>query len=555
MQKVQPYEGNEPYIFFSYAHKNDEAALSIIHRLSLAGYRVWYDEGIDPGTEFAEIIAAHVKGCSYFMALMSEEYLASEYCKDELDYARNLNKPRVLVYLQQVTLPDGMQMRLSRIQAIHKYAYQDEDAFYKKLFQAQGIGACLTPGNPGDGSPRAKKAPAPAPVKVAAAKATPKAPVTEGHFPLLLLREPAPELPANEQENARTEKLTTLFQAANLPVRIHKITHGPAVSRYELAFDGTVRIKDIQAMEQNIALELDAWNIRLEVPIPGTSLIGLEVPRKQRRTITLREVLQSEEMQYAKGALPMALGVDIAGKPVICDLARMPHVLLGGVTGSGKSVCIHSMLLSLLYRNGPEDLQLILYDPTGAEMPMYRGLPHLRSDITGDPYQTCTLLQETLEEMMRRYSLFQEAGVRNVDSYNEKLQPGRDKLPRIVFVIDELSDLMMVCKKEAEEAICRLAQLGRAAGIHLVIASLRCSPQVITGLIRASIPSRIGFCCVNAQDSRHLLDRSGAEKLMGRGDMLYAPAGSFSPMRVQGCYVSEEEAGRAADYLSEKAAQ
>lgn len=555
MQKVQPYTGNEPYIFFSYAHRNNDAALQIIGRLMDAGYRVWYDEGIDPGTEFAEIIAAHVKGCSYFMALMSPAYLDSEYCKDELDYARNLNKPRVLVYLQDVTLPDWMQMRLSRIQAIHKYTYQDENAFYTKLFQAQGIRTCLKEGYAGDGTvPAVKKKPVarvPERMEMVQPKAVSPAKRIEGLFPVALLKEPVPVTALDESyENEQAEKLKKLLSYFKIPSQLQGVVHGASVTQYVLSFGPEVKVSELKAIEDNIARALDVFAVRMEIPIPGTKYIGIEAPRETLRTVMLREVLQSEEMQYAKGALPVALGVYISGRPIICDLARMPHLMMGGVAGAGKSLCIHSIILSLLYCRTPQEVQLMLADPTGVELQMYKALPHLRCGIVSEPAEICARLSELVSEMMERYTRFQEKGVRNIDGYNAACGDTEEKMPRIVFIIDELSELMRTCKNEAEEAICRLAQLSRAAGIHLVIATNWLTAGVVSGMLRANIPSRIAFRCPTVQESRILLDKSGAEKLMGYGDMLYAPSAAPSPLRAQGCFVPEEDCQRVAAYFS-----
>ena len=540
--RIQPYEGTEPYIFISYSHRDYERVQPILRGLVSKGYRLWYDEGIDPGTEWDENIAAHVEGCSFFLALISRAYLASDNCKDELNYARDLNKQRVLVYLEQVELPGGMRMRLSRIQAVHKYGYQDESAFYEKLFSAQGIDACL-----GEAQASASGSDEPQPERKALVDFLTPADEPYAFPSLALLREPTPRPAAEDAETAaQAQQLVKLLQAFKVPATIHHITRGPAVTRYALALEPGIRLTTLTALQDHIACELNVMKVRIEAPIPGTMLAGIEVPNKQRTTVSLRELLESREMQKAAQPLTVPLGLNTNGKTVVCDLEKMPHLLMAGATGSGKSVCIQTMLCSLLYRCSPEELRLLLIDSKNIEYGCYHGIPHLLRPVVSDPQEAADVLDETITEMLRRYQLFKDAGVRNFKAYNDKAER---KLPRIVIVIDDLADLMLICKHEVEERICRLTQLAKGAGIHLIAATQSPTINVLTGMIRANIPSRIAFRVPAAEQSRMILDRVGAETLLGYGDMLYMPAGAFAPERVQGCFISEEEVRHVVDFI------
>ena len=297
---------------------------------------------------------------------------------------------------------------------------------------------------------------------------------------------------------------------------------------------------------------MSATSVRIEAPIPGKRLVGVEVPNKKVTTVTLREVMESEPMQNAKSILTVALGKDIAGTPIVCDLAKMPHMLIAGQTGSGKSVCINAIINSLLYQASPDEVKMILVDPKVVELQCYNGIPHLLIPVVNDPRKAAAALAWAVAEMMERYDKFAEKKVRNLEGYNQLVEKtGEKPMARIVIIIDELADLMMVCKKDVEEYICRLTQLARAAGIHLIVATQRPSVDVITGLIKANIPSRIAFKTASSVDSRTILDRNGAEQLLGWGDMLYAPTGSFAPTRVQGCFLSDEEVNRIAKHVKD----
>ena len=346
-------------------------------------------------------------------------------------------------------------------------------------------------------------------------------------------------------------KLEKTLESFGIPARVQRVTHGPAVTRFELGLVSSgINVKRIMGIADNIALDMAAnGGVRIEIPIPGTNLFGVEVPNKEIQSVTLAEVLMSPEMRSAKSPLAVALGRDIAGRPVICDIAKMPHLLIAGQTGSGKSVCINAIINSLLFRSSPEEVRMIMIDPKVVELQCYNVVPHLLIPVVSDPHKAAGALQWAVAEMLDRYHKMQTKNVREISAYNAKLGPDEEKLPRIVIIIDELADLMLACKKEVEESIIRIAQLARAAGIHMIVATQRPTVDVITGLIKANIPSRIAFAVSSSIDSRTILDQNGAEKLLGRGDMFYFPTGAGSPIRVQGCFLSDAETERVVDYI------
>lgn len=355
---------------------------------------------------------------------------------------------------------------------------------------------------------------------------------------------------ADTEDAGRLEKTLESF---GIPARVQRVTHGPAVTRFELGLVSSgINVKRIMGIADNIALDMAAnGGVRIEIPIPGTNLFGVEVPNKEIQSVTLSEVLMSPEMRAAKSPLAVALGKDIAGRPVICDIARMPHLLIAGQTGSGKSVCINTIINSILFRSSPEEVRMIMIDPKVVELQCYNVVPHLLIPVVSDPHKAAGALQWAVAEMLDRYHKMQSKNVRELSAYNAKLEPDEEKLPRIVIIIDELADLMLACKKEVEESIIRIAQLARAAGIHMVVATQRPTVDVITGLIKANIPSRIAFAVSSSIDSRTILDQNGAEKLLGRGDMFYFPTGASAPIRVQGCFLSDSETERVVDYIGQ----
>ncbi len=348
---------------------------------------------------------------------------------------------------------------------------------------------------------------------------------------------------------------------ANFGVNVHvtNASCGPSVTRYELQPEQGVKVSKIVGLADDIKLNLAVPDLRIEAPIPGKAAVGIEVPNSENTAVMLRDLLESQEFKKSESRLTFAVGKDIAGKTVVADIAKMPHLLVAGATGSGKSVCINTIIMSILYKADPADVKLILVDPKVVELNVYNGIPHLLIPVVTDPKKAAGALNWAVAEMMKRYQSFAEQNVRDLKGYNEKIehmQPeeGEEplkKMPQIVIIVDELADLMMVAPKDVESAICRLAQLARAAGIHLILATQRPSVNVITGLIKANMPSRIAFAVSSGVDSRTIIDMNGAEKLLGKGDMLFYPSGYPKPVRVQGSFVSDKEVQRVVEYLIE----
>ena len=343
------------------------------------------------------------------------------------------------------------------------------------------------------------------------------------------------------KENAR--KLEETLESFGVFARVTKISRGPAVTRYEIQPDVGVKVSRIVNLVDDLALALAAKDIRMEAPIPGKSAIGIEVPNPEISLVGLRDVLESEDYQEASSKLSIALGRDTSGAAIIADLCKMPHLLVAGATGAGKSVCINGLIISILYKAKPDEVKLMMIDPKMVELNIYNGIPHLLTPVVTDSRKAAIALKKVVREMEKRYELFAKEGARDIERYNLLAEKSKkiERLPYIVVIVDELADLMMVAPSDVEDAICRLAQMARAAGIHLIIATQRPSVDVITGLIKANIPSRIAFAVSSSADSRTILDMGGAEKLLGRGDMLYFPIGASKPLRVQGAFVTDEE--------------
>jgi S-DNA-T family DNA segregation ATPase FtsK/SpoIIIE len=351
-------------------------------------------------------------------------------------------------------------------------------------------------------------------------------------------------------------KLQNTLESFGVHVTVTNVSCGPSVTRYELQPEQGVKVKSITSLADDIKLNLAASEVRIEAPIPGKSAVGIEVPNKENFVVTLREMLESKEFNEHPSDIAFAVGKDIGGQIIVTDIAKMPHLLIAGATGSGKSVCINTLIMSILYKSKPSDVRMIMIDPKVVELNVYNGIPHLLIPVVTDPKKAAAALNWAVVEMTDRYKKFAEAGVRDLAGYNEKAREVAylndepyQKLPQIVIIIDELADLMMVAPSEVEDSICRLAQMARAAGIHLIIATQRPSVNVITGLIKANIPSRIAFAVSSAVDSRTIIDGSGAEKLLGKGDMLFFPSGYPKPVRIQGSFVSDKEVSSVVDYL------
>lgn len=373
---------------------------------------------------------------------------------------------------------------------------------------------------------------------------------------LLSLPKKAASRISDEKLRMTASRLQETLQSFNVNVQMGAVTCGPTVTRYEVLPEQGVRVNKITNLADDLKLSLAAQNIRIEAPIPGKSAVGIEVPNEEASAVHFRELLQGDAFEKAKSPVTFAVGKDIAGKVIVTDIAKMPHLLIAGATGSGKSVCINTLIMSILYKSDPNDVKLIMIDPKVVELSVYNGIPHLFCPVVTDPKEAAAALNWAVREMMDRYNKFKELGVRNIEGYNEKIktvenaaEAGYARMPLLVIIVDEFADLMMVASKEVEDAVCRLAQLARAAGIHLILATQRPSVNVITGVIKANIPSRIAFSVSSAIDSRTILDKGGAEKLLGKGDMLFFPSGYSEPVRLQGAFVSDKEVSDVVDFL------
>ncbi|UOE77467.1 DNA translocase FtsK [Parageobacillus thermoglucosidasius] len=383
--------------------------------------------------------------------------------------------------------------------------------------------------------------------------------------PLDLLRLPKQTSQAKDHANiyANARKLEKTFQSFGVKAKVTQVHLGPAVTKYEVYPDVGVKVSKIVSLSDDLALALAAKDIRIEAPIPGKSAIGIEVPNEEIATVSLREVLEAIDHYKQEAKLLIPLGRDISGEVVVAELNKMPHLLIAGATGSGKSVCINGIIVSLLMRTKPHEVKLMMIDPKMVELSVYNGIPHLLAPVVTNPKKASQALKKVVQEMERRYELFSHTGTRNIEGYNEYVRRHNQEaeeqlplLPYIVVIIDELADLMMVASSDVEDSITRLAQMARAAGIHLIIATQRPSVDVITGVIKANIPSRIAFSVSSQTDSRTILDMGGAEKLLGRGDMLFLPMGASKPVRVQGAFVSDEEVEEVVDFvISQQKAQ
>ena len=355
----------------------------------------------------------------------------------------------------------------------------------------------------------------------------------------------------SEELHTNAAKLVETLRSFKVRTHIVNVSRGPTITRYELAPEEGVRVRAIANLVDDISLNLATSGVRIEAPIPGKAAVGVEVPNKTVNTVYLRELIDTNAFRTAQSKTTAVLGMDVAGNPVYLDIAKMPHLLIAGATGMGKSVCINSLIVSLLYKASPDEVKLILIDPKKVELNIYNGLPHLLVPVVSDPKKSAGALHWAVTEMERRFSLIEEAGVREIRAYNAatKDDPEKEFLPHIIIIIDELAELMMQSPDDVEASICRIAQKARAAGMHLILGTQRPSVDVITGLIKANVPSRIAFTVASQTDSRVVLDMSGAEKLIGRGDMLYAPVGSMKPQRVQGAFVSEKEVLNIVDFI------
>ncbi|MDR1530975.1 MAG: DNA translocase FtsK [Clostridiales bacterium] len=372
----------------------------------------------------------------------------------------------------------------------------------------------------------------------------------------LLNKNSAAVSPSSKAEILRNaEKLVETLKSFGVEARVSEVTRGPAITRYELVPGQGVKVSKISGLADDLALNLAAQAIRIEAPIPGKAAVGIEIPNAEVSPVYLRDVIEDGAFQGYPSKLAFALGKDIAGNPVVADIAKMPHLLIAGATGSGKSVCINTIITSIIYKANPEEVKLIMVDPKVVELSVYNGIPHLLIPVVTEPKKAAGALNWAVQEMVGRYNLFAETGTRNLKDYNEALAKLGETnfLPQIVIIIDELADLMMTVAGEVEDAICRLAQMARAAGLHLIIATQRPSVDVITGLIKTNIPSRLAFAVSSGTDSRTILDMVGAERLLGKGDMLFSPMGTSKPRRIQGAFITDKEVEKIVDFVKRDA--
>lgn len=374
--------------------------------------------------------------------------------------------------------------------------------------------------------------------------------------PLSLLNMPAVSRSSNDKKEliSNAKILEETLESFGVEARVVQVSRGPVITRYELQPSPGVKVSKIVNLSDDIALNLAASAVRIEAPVPGKAVVGIEVPNKEMSAVYLREVIESKDFTDRNSPLTFALGKDVTGNCIVSDLSKMPHLLIAGATGSGKSVCVNSLITSILYKSSPERVRLLMIDPKVVELSTYNGIPHLLIPVVTDPRKAAGALGWAVQEMVNRYKLFADNNVRNIESYNELMANKNPEavLPSIVVIIDELADLMMAAPNDVEDCICRLAQMARAAGMHLVVATQRPSVDVLTGVIKANIPSRISFAVSSQIDSRTILDMAGAEKLLGKGDMLYYPVGESKPLRIQGAFVSEKEVEQVVEYVKKQ---
>lgn len=360
---------------------------------------------------------------------------------------------------------------------------------------------------------------------------------------------------AAQEMREKADTIVNTLKSFGVEVKIKSIYRGPSITRYEIQPGAGVKVSKIKGLEDDIALSLAAQGVRIEAPVPGKAAVGIEVPNINKDTVTIREILSTPEFRSAQSRLAFAVGKDITGNAIVGDISKMPHVIIAGTTGSGKSVCTRSIIMSILYKATPDEVKIILIDPKVVEFKVFEGIPHLLIPIVTEAKKAAGALNWAVNEMMRRYNMFADIGANDLKSYNELAESDGDipTMPQIVVFIDELADMMLVAGKEVEDSICRLAQMGRAAGMHLVVATQRPTTDVITGLIKANIPSRIALSVMSQVDSRTIIDMAGADKLLGNGDMLYMPIGTSKPVRIQGCFASTKDINETLNFIRSQA--
>lgn len=512
------FDSSKPYIFFSYAHKNSDVGLQIIKQMQKNKFNLWYDEGIEVGTEYSDYIAEHIEGCKVFVCLMDENYIESRYCRDEIDFALNQNGTDILIIynkeLRDMKIPAGLKMRTARYQAVFLNRFPNIEKFISSLLKADILSPCNT----------------------ALAKAKEK--------PELIVYEESGFNPTYQQKK-KAEKIADTYALFGIKIEAFTgVSEGPRVTRFEFRPAEGQKLSKIKDLADDISLALGEGQIRIIGPIPGKQAFGIEVPNEAPQNVEFEEVFSSDAFKKSEDKLCVVLGKDVEGDYQVIELSRMPHLLIGGQSYAGKTTLLHCMVLSLIRNTSHEEVKLLLMNPKKSDFSVYGKSKHLYKPVLTNEKECLTSLGELVTEMTRRIELFSQSGVRDIKAYNQKSD---NPLCRIVVIVDEMFLIAEQSFRDFEMHISRLAQGGRPAGIHLVLATNNMSSKVITGIVKASIPSRIALSVNSIMDSRTVIDMRGAEKLMLKGDMLYHPIGEAKPIRVQGAYVAPD---RIADLIA-----
>lgn len=510
--KAMNFDKSKPYIFFSYAHKESEIGMQIIKGLQKLKFNLWYDEGIEVGTEYSDYIAEHIDGCKVFVCLMDENYIASRYCRDEINFA--IDNPGIdilVIYkkeLKDLNIPAGLKMRTSRYQAVFLNRFANLEKFMDSMLKADILSPCNS----------------------SLAKSREKIKFTvyeENGFE-----------PTYEQKK-KAEQIVDIYALFGIKIEAFTgVSEGPRVTRYEFRPDGGEKLSKIADLADDISLALGVPTVRMLCPIPGKMAFGIEVPNDAPKKVDFEEVFSSDEFKNSEDKLCAVLGKDLKSRNVCVELSRAPHLLLGGQTCSGKTTALNCMILSLIRNTSPDEVKLLLVDPKKCEFGVYSKSKHLLEPVITDGNQAIDALRGLVDEVDRRLSLFVENGVKDITAFN---RTSDQPLCRIVVFIDEMSMVSERSPRDFETVVCQIAQKGRAAGIHIVLATSDLSTRTVTGMLKANIPTRIAFSTKSIMESRVIIDNRGAELLLLKGDMLYHPIGAMKPMRIQGAYADPDK--------------
>ena len=559
------YEGKENYIFISYAHKDSEQVMPIVEALHDASFRVWYDAGIEAGSEWPENVAQHLCDSKVVLVFLSKNALDSQNCIREIHFAISERKDILVVYLEELKLTAGMRMQLGPLQAMFLNRLKTKEEFLSLLLESKILASCKKPASKKSAAPREKRNNKAHQAEVNDLPAVQTVQRTPTHavqpynrIPLKYFdrRELKQTVSDEEIKQTKTILLDTLAEFNITGVKITSVNVGPTVTRYNLHLLKPAHARKIVACDYAFALNLHTCGVNVYA-CPEKEVVCVEIPNKQRTFIPLGNLLADCALEGdLSHSLTFPLGKDVTNKTLFADICKMPHMLIAGSSGSGKSVFLYSLIISLIYNYSPEQLRFIFIDPKRVELYQFNGLPHLMIDeIITDAGKAVQSLNWAITEMDRRYALMEEMTrkgdyVVNLDQYNEKVDESQ-RLPKIVIVIDEISDLMLFSKKKVETRIQTLTQKARAAGIHLILTTQRPSTDVISGVIKANIPTRIAFTVATDADSRIILDKTGAQHLLGKGDFLYTSATEPTPVRIQGAYLSYDAMQKVLDYVKE----